>query len=73
MRIQYEPGDEVYFADDYGGHRYTVVAIRKNGLTVEDIDGQRLFAGKRQVEPAPLTVINARWIPQPATEGEACE
>lgn len=62
MKIQYEPGDVVFRADDYGGHTLTITAIRQNGVVVSDQYGVTFFLGKRQIEPHPGTVVSAEWI-----------
>lgn len=62
MKIEYEVGDVVFRAEEYGGHTFTVTAVRQNGVAVRDEYGETFFLGKHRVEPHPGTVKKALWI-----------
>ena len=62
MKIQYEVGDQVFEANNYGGHSYEVTAVRKYGVVLVNEEGETFFRGYRQIEPTPGTVISAEII-----------
>lgn len=59
MKIQFEVGDRVYRSNEYEGESYKIVALRKNGVVLENRAGERFFAGKNRIEPHPGTIDSA--------------
>ena len=53
MIVRYELGDRVFLANDYGGESHRIVGLRKHGVVLENLRGERRFAGKHQIEPTP--------------------